>query len=177
MSKLAGRRVLFVIAPRDFRDEELTAPRNALEAAGAHVEVASPQAEPAIGMLGARVKPDRLLRDCKSADYDAIVVVGGAGSPAFLWDNPHLHTLLQEAQRATKVVAAICLSGGALARAGVLKGVRATVYETKDSLAALARGGARHVKEDVVIDGRIVTASGPQAAPAFGTALVEALAK
>ena len=176
MPRLADTKVLFVIAPRDFRDEELTAPKTALEAAGARVEVASPQAEAATGMLGASVQPDRVLRDCRSADYDAIVVVGGAGSPAFLWDNPHLHTLLQEARRANKVVAGICLSSAVLARAGVLKGLRATVYVTKDSLAALARGGAHHVPEDVVVDGRVITAKGPEAAPAFGSALVEALA-
>lgn len=177
MANLAGRKVLFVIAPRDFRDEELLVPRAVLEQAGVRVELASPQAATATGMLGARVTPDRELRQCVSGDYDAIVVVGGAGSPAFLWDNPDLHTLLRDFQRQGKVIAGICLSSAALARAGVLNGLNATVFETKDSLAALTRGGARPTKQDVVVDGRVVTANGPPAAQAFGGAILSLLAE
>lgn len=177
MPNLTNRKVLMVVAPKDFRDEELAEPRIVLERAGATVEVASPQSGEALGMLGARIKPDHLLKGRRAAEYDAVVVVGGMGSTAFLWDNPDLHQLLQEMKQAGKVVAGICLSGAALARAGVLQGVKATVYETKDSIAALDKGGAKRVKSDVVVDGRIVTANGPAAARAFGEAVAKTIAE
>ncbi|MFO0980998.1 MAG: DJ-1/PfpI family protein [Planctomycetota bacterium] len=175
MASTVSRKVLMVIAPSDFRDEELAEPKAVLEKSGVKVDVASPQSGEARGMLGARVKPDKQLQACQPEDYDAVVVVGGMGSPAFLWDNPSLHTLLQRAKQSGKVVAGICLSGAALARAGVLQGVTATVYETKDSIAALAKGGAKRVQQDVVVDGRVITASGPSAARAFGEAIARAL--
>jgi protease I len=170
------KKVLMVLAPNDFRDEELFEPKSVLEKAGAKVEVASPQTGEAVGMLGGRAKPDKQLKDCKAQDYDAVVVVGGMGSPAFLWDNVTLHALLKEARDSGKVVAGICLSGAVLARAGVLRGVNATVYETKDSIAALERGGAKRQKKDLVEDGRVITANGPAAARAFGEAIARALA-
>ena len=73
MEQLKGKRVLMVIASRQFRDEEYQVPRAALEKEGARVSVASSSLAPSTGMLGAVVKPDMLLKQAKAADYDAMV--------------------------------------------------------------------------------------------------------
>ena len=62
-----------------------------------------------------------------------------------------------------------------LARAGVLAGKRATAYPAQSAIIELKRGGATYVVEPVVRDGTIVTASGPEAAAAFGAALATLL--
>lgn len=175
--RLTGMRVLMVIAPSEFRDEELLEPKKVLESEGAQVTVASTKAGEAKGMLGATITPDTTLSDVKSADFQGIAVVGGMGSPEHLWDNAELHKLLQEFNRDQKVVAAICLSGAALAKAGVLENRRATVYEIPESVAALQAGKATHVKEHVVQDAHCITADGPEAAGDFGKRIVEQLAK
>ncbi len=173
---LAGRRVLAVIAPRNFRDEELFEPKAALEARGASVTVASTSTESAKGMLGAWAQPERTIEQCAVADYDAIAVVGGMGSPQHLWNHAALHELLRGAAARGKVVAGICLSGAVLANAGVLQGKRATVYRTDQSLAALEAGGATYTGEPLVIDGTVITAEGPAVARKFGEAIGDALA-
>jgi len=71
------------------------------------------------------------------------------------------------------VVGAICIAPGILARAGILKGRKATVFPSE--IEALKRNGAFYTALPVVIDGRIVTASGPEAAEEFGKALVKTL--
>lgn len=171
---LSGRKVLLVIAPDQFRDEELVEPKKALEAAGARVSISSTKEGIARGMLGAKVMPHCLVKDAKE-EWDAVVVVGGMGSPKHLWDHRPLHLLLQDRAKAGKVVGAICLSGAVLAKAGVARGKRATCWPDRAAVAALEAGGALYEKSPVVTDGKVVTADGPESAAAFGRALVEAM--
>lgn len=175
MPTLSGKKVLIVIAPKEFRDEELAQPKQVLEAAGAEVRVASTAPGPCTGMLGAKVTPDVALSQATAKDYDAVVVVGGMGSPKHLWNDPSLHSLLKDAQLAGKVIGGICLSGAALAKAGVLEGKRATVWRTPESLAEMEKGKAKTMNEPVVVDGKIVTANGPEAAKDFGKEIARAL--
>ena len=170
---LAGKKVLMVIAPKDFRDEELFEPKKIFEEAGAGVSVASVKNVSASGMLGGKATPDLLVSEANADEYDAVVVVGGMGSPEFLWSDKKLHKLLRDINDRAKVVAGICLSGAVLAKAGLLEGKQATVYKTDESLKEFEKGGAKYINKDVVTDGRIVTASGPHAAKEFGKAIVK----
>lgn len=176
-SKLQGTKVLMVIAPDQFRDEELLVPKEKLEEQGAQVKVAACKLGQAKGMLGATYNPEVLIKDQQVQDFDAVVVVGGMGSPQYLWNDSDLLSLLKEASQQGKVVAAICLSGAVLANAGVLKGKKATVWPMPESLKALSGGGATYVKQPVVKDGKVVTADGPEAAPAFAQTIIEELSK
>ena len=169
----APRRILYVIAPERFRDEELAAPKRALESAGHQVRVASTRAGEAVGMLGARVVPDVTIAQAKEADVDALVIAGGAGAPTHLWDCAPLLSLIRNLHADGKPLGAICLAPPVLARAGALAGRRATTFPTDRAIAELKRGGATYVREPVVRDGTIITASGPEAAEAFGAALVQ----
>jgi protease I len=171
-ARLEGRRVLMIIAPADFRDEELLEPRAVFEAEGAGVEVASTTTSVARGMLGAEVKPDLAIAAVDPHRYAAIAVVGGSGAPTYLWDNHALHAVLRIARGEGTPIGAICLSPAVLARAGLLRGVRATVYGDPRAKHELERGGALYVGESVVTDQGIVTAAGPRDARAFARALV-----
>ncbi len=170
-----SRHVLFVIAPERFRDEELLVPRAAVERAGHTVTTVSTRPGIASGMLGARERIARTIADAAAGAWDCVVVVGGDGSPDHLWNHEPLHHLLRRQRAADLPVAAICLSGAVLARAGLLAGRRATVFASRRALLELKRGGANYVDEPVVQDGLMLTSSGPAAAPAFGAALVTLL--
>ncbi len=167
---LAGKEILFVIAPKNFRDEELLIPKTYFESLGAKTTVVSTTTDTAIGMLGTRVKPDGLISRVKGSDYDCVVFVGGAGAPV-LWDNPDAQRVAREAYEAGKVVGAICLAPVILARAGLLKNCNATVFHT--AAAQLEREGARYTGNPVERCGRIVTANGPTAAKEFASTLKE----
>ena len=164
-------KVLFVIAPERFRDEELLEPRRILEQRGSRVTVASIRSGTAVGMLGARVGVDTTIRPADADAYDALAIAGGAGSPVHLWDSEPLQALARAIGAAGKPVGAICLSPPVLARAGLLQGKRATTFPADRAIAELKRGGGTYVREAVVVDGMIVTASGPEAASAFGETL------
>lgn len=169
------RRVLCVIAPERFRDEELAEPKRALEAAGYAVTVASTRPGTASGMLGARVAVETTVAHAAAGELGALVIAGGAGAPTHLWDSEPLRRLAAAVHRAGKPVAAICLAPPVLARAGLLAGRPATTFPTRRAILELKRGGATYVPEPVVRHGTILTASGPEAAVAFGAALVTLL--
>lgn len=165
-------RVLFVIAHEGFRDEELSGPRRIIEDAGFRGVLASTDTTTAKGMLGARVTPDMLISQARSRDYVALVLVGGQGARSLVNDTT-LHRLAREFNAQDKVIGAICLAPLILGRAGLLQDVQATC----DPSAAfeLERTGARYSSHNVVVVGRVVTASGPRAAGVFAKELAALL--
>jgi protease I len=83
-----------------------------------------------------------------------------------------LKALVKQAYDGKKVVAAICIAPMILARAGVLRKRCATCYAESSVVSELKRGGARYFVKTVVIDGTMVTASGPSASAEFGRAVL-----
>ena len=163
--------MLFVVSPERFRDEELLLPRHAMEERGAAVVVASTRSGIATGMRGARVAVACTVRSVNAKAFDALVLAGGAGAPAHLWESEPLLALAKAMHAAGKPLGAICLSVPVLARAGLLAGRHATTFPADRAILELKRGGAVYVRDPVVQDGHIVTASGPEAATAFGETL------
>ncbi|MBP2029254.1 protease I [Methanohalophilus levihalophilus] len=170
-----SKKILMVIAQENFRDEEYLDPRKVFEKNGYDVTVASNSTETARGAKGEKVKPDIAIADANADDYDSVVIVGGGGSVKFLWDNVKLRSLAKDAEKSGKVVAAICLSPVVLAKAGLLKGKKSTVFAEKTAIKALKKNGAKYEDTDVLREGKIVTGRDPKAAKKFGETVVEAL--
>lgn len=171
--KLEGRKVLMVIASSNFRDEEYSIPRQALEQQGAAVTVASSSLNESVGMLKReKVKPDALITKVKADSFDAVVFIGGVGAKEYFTNKTALK-LAAEAYKQTKIVAAICIAPSILANAGVLKGKKATVFQSEAD--NLKKGGANYTGGAVEVDGNVITANGPQAAQQFANELVKAL--
>lgn len=169
--KAAGKRVLFLIAQKVFRDEEYQHPREVLENAGASITVASRTTNEAVGKLGLRVQPDIALADVKADDYDVIVFVGGGGAQEY-FDDPKAHAVAREAS-ADKILAAICIGPQTPANAGLLTGKHFTAFESQvEEIKAL---GGIYTGTDVARDGNIITANGPAAAYKFGEEILKAL--
>jgi protease I len=170
-----SRKILMIIAPEKFRDEELNHPREVFRSQGADVTVVSTKAGIATGAYGHKEKIEKTLDDVAGETFDALVVVGGGGSPQHLWDNKQIHDIARRHLQIGKVVSAICLSGVVLAKAGILDGVEATVWKSDESMKAYAEHKVKFVDKPVVRSGKIITANGPAAARDFGTAIMSAL--
>ena len=172
MPDLKGKKVLIVIAATDFRDEEYFEPYNRLRQCGATVTVASSGKGKAMSVFGKMVVIDRQIAECKAEDYDAVVFIGGPGATEF-FTNATAHALARVTAEQGKVLAAICIAPVTLANAGVLKGKKATGFPSLRS--RLAAQGALVVEQDIVQDGKLLTASGPKVAREFASALVKML--
>ena len=168
-------KLLIVIAPERFRDEELEVPRRAFLEAGIDVDIASTVTGRCRGMLGGTAVASLTFDDVNPDDYAGIVLVGGSGSPDYLWGNRKLQSLVRSFFEQGKVVAAICLSPVVLARAGILAGRQATVYPSPDAIREMKKAGANLVSVPVVADRQIVTGNGPEAAAQFADAVISKL--
>ena len=171
VSKLQGKKVVMIIAPKNFRDEELLEPKRLFEQQGAVVTVASSRLGEAQGMLGARVTPHVLLDSVRVEAYDAVIFVGGSGAKEY-WEDPKAHAVARAALDTGKLVCAICIAPVTLANAGILKGRRATGWGSGTPLEAK---GATYTGAAVEVDDSIITANGPGAAEKFAQAIMEAL--
>jgi protease I len=164
-------KVLMVIAPVDFRDEEYFEPRKALEDAGNKVVVANSTGQPSKSKFGKIVNPDKNFYDIDSKEFDAIVFVGGSGSAQY-FENKRALDLVREFNEDEKVVAAICIAPSILANAGILNGRKATAFPSeRDNINAVGT----YTGNPVEVDNKIITANGPQAAAEFGKRIAEAL--
>jgi protease I len=161
-----------IVAQDHFRDEELFQTRAAIEGAGHSCVVASHSPGLCSGTRGGTANADTSIDDVDVRLFDAVVFVGGPGARSFFTNSTALR-IAREANRAAKVVAAICIAPVVLANAGLLRGKHATAFSSETPL--LEQAGAAVQRPGVVTDGNIVTASGPEVARAFGMAIVRAL--
>ncbi len=168
----ATESVLMVVCQDGFQDTEYNTVRQALAGAGFEVVVAAPEKAVATGVSGTRVNPDLALTEVGASGYLAVVFIGGPGTDS-LFDTEEAHRLAREALQQGKVLAAICLAPAILARAGVLSGKRATVFPSAKG--DLTAGGAIYTGSDVEVDGKVVTASGPEASGPFAQAILDSL--
>jgi len=165
------KKVLMIIAPGDFRDEEYFDTRKVLEESGIEITVANSTGQTSKSMFGKVVNPDKNFYDVDSKDYDAIVFVGGTGTSVY-FDNKQAQNLAKEFNESGKVVAAICIAPVILARAGILNGKKATVFpSSRNDINAVGT----YTGSSVEVDGKIVTGSGPEAAKEFGKKIIEAI--
>jgi protease I len=164
--------VLMVIAPEGFRDEEYFLVREELEKAGNKVSVASENDVATSSVDKKEVVADVLIEEADVADYDAIVFSGGPGANVYFENEKVLEMCYQTVEQG-KILAAICVAPGILARAGVLAGKKATSFESE--IPSLDEAGAITSDSHVVVDGQIITADGPEVSREFGKKIDEVL--
>jgi len=175
MIDLSNKTILMVIAPSDFRDEELFVPKEFFEENGAEVVIASDRKGTARGMLGRTAPVDLSVSNVVISDYDAVVFVGGTGVESHkLYENEAYLKLATDASSSGKVIGAICLGPMVPAAAGILSGKNATVFES--GAAYITGKGANYTGAEVTRDGRIITGEGPHAAEEFARTVAGALA-
>jgi protease I len=167
-------KVLFVIAPEDFRDEELFMTQEEVAKCGHEMWIASHKTGTCMGVHGGIAQSDLLVEDVDTNSFDGVVFVGGKGSSVF-FDDPHAWMLAQAMNGQGKMVAAICIAPVILANAGLLKKKNATVF--KSEIAAIEAKGAVYSGSGVTVDGNLITASGPDQAKQFGQEICGFLSK
>ena len=165
-------RAILIIAPENFRDEELFDTKTALENAGIETKVVSKTTDTATGMLGGTIKPDMTIDDISVDELNALVLIGGSGSSVYFKD-AKVQDIAKQAFAKGKIVAAICIAPSTLANAGILSGKKATCYSSEANNIKIK--GAIYTGNPVEVDGNIITANGPGAASEFGKMIATAL--
>jgi len=171
-------KVSIIIASKDFRDEEYFITKEILESKEIIVKTFSDKKE-AIGKFGGEAKVDNLIENLKVNDFDATVFVGGSGAIELL-DNDVSYNICKSNIEEGKILAAICISPVILAKSGVLKNKKATVWSSnldKSAIKILKDNGVLYEKGPVIIDQNIITGENAESVEEFSNALIKSLTK
>ncbi|MCL5036499.1 MAG: DJ-1/PfpI family protein [Chloroflexi bacterium] len=168
----ADNKVLFIIAPSDFRDEEYFTTKNIVERGGFQVDTASTATGEITGVMGGIAISKFTLDRANIKNYIGVVFIGGPGAQV-LWDNADAQKIGRDAKALGKPIGAICFAPVIIARAGILKNVKATCWPGVSN--EIIKKGATYIDKPCVRDGKIVTGSGPAAAEEFGKTVLQVL--
>ena len=169
-----GSTVLIYLPQQLFSGEEFEPTLGQISLAGLQTRIASSDTGVAVSMGRVLVKPDLALRDANVTDYAGLVLIGGSGA-ALYWGDSLLQARCREFAERGKVVAAIGIAPITLARAGVLKGRKATVFHERSAIGWLKESGAKFSFRQLVADRNVITAASAEQARAFGRAVAAAV--
>ncbi|HEX6541131.1 MAG TPA: type 1 glutamine amidotransferase domain-containing protein [Ktedonobacterales bacterium] len=177
MATLENLRVA-VLATDGFEESELTEPAKVLGEEGAKTEIISPHE----GRIQAfkhhdksiTVPVDRTLDQANAADYNALLLPGGALNADALRTNPKVKQFIQAFASSGKPMAVICHAPWELISAGLARGHTMTSYHTIQD--DIRNAGANWVDQEVVVDGQLVTSRQPSDLPAFNREMVKLFA-
>jgi len=165
---------LLIIASRDFQDQEYFETKRILDSGGIRTVTASTRKGNIRGMRGRQAHAEILLNEVNVRDYAAIVFIGGSGAREYFHNNTALDIARQAAQN-QKILAAICIAPTILANANLLRGLEVTGFPSERT--KLKKAGAQYTGSFVERTGLVITARGPEAAEAFGQAILKTLAE
>jgi cyclohexyl-isocyanide hydratase len=149
------RRIGMLIFPR-MTQLDMTGPYEVLaRLPDTAVELIAHTREPVATDRGLQIVPTTTFAECPT--LDVIMVPGGPGQQDLMEDEAALSFLRKQAGGA-QFVTSVCTGSLVLAAAGLLKGKRATSHWA--AVEHLVHLGATPVREQVVVDGNVVTGAG-----------------
>ena len=166
--ELKGKKIA-ILAADMFERVELEEPRQALEDAGAEVEVVSLEEGEIKGFdhfdPANTVPVDRTVEDVSPEEYDALMIPGGVGNPDLLRGDENAVSFVRDFHAAGKPIAVICHGPWMLVESGLARGRRVTSWPTLQT--DIRNAGGDWVDQEVVVDDNIVTSRKPDDIPAF----------
>lgn len=175
MSQRAKGKRLAILAADGVEEIELTAPRDAIQAAGGETVLITTDGTDIQANRhrehGETFRADHSLTGADVQDFHALLIPGGLFSPDALRTNQTALDFTEAFFRDKKPVFAICHGPQVLISAGLVKGRKMTGYPAIQR--DLENAGARVSDEAVVVDEGLVTSRSPDDLDAFNDKIVE----
>lgn len=130
------KKILFLLMPKKFNDDEFLIPYNSLKNADYEVDIVGLTSGASTGAEGTEVVAHTLLSSMSPIDFQAyagLVIPGGNGAPKFLWDNQEVTAIIRYFHEHKKFVASFGYATIALAKSGILKNKTATTLATDET--------------------------------------------
>ncbi|MGT2426265.1 type 1 glutamine amidotransferase domain-containing protein [Amnibacterium kyonggiense] len=154
-SGLGGRKVLAIVTNYGVEQDELVVPVDRLRGSGATVDVAAQEQADVVTLVGDKdpgrtVVPDTTIGAVDPADYDLLLLPGGAINADQLRLDDDAVRIAKAFVDAGKPVAAICHAPWTLVEAGAVRGKRLTSFWSLRT--DLRNAGGDWADESVVVD-------------------------
>jgi protease I len=149
--------ILIVIGEKDFNSEQFGTIKEACESEAIDIKIANLYGASSESVSGEIVEADLSIIQAEPDDYDAIILIGGAGAEDYYCDDTTLE-MLRDANKLGVVIAALSNASITLANAGILKNIRANTNEISKPI--LSSKGAIISDTDPESDHGIITSNG-----------------
>lgn len=150
---MAEKKILILSTEFGTERDELIQPLEKLKSLGHQVTLATPTGEKVQTMSGDKELADVVPADAKASDvsgeFDVIVLPGGTLNADAARMDADIQRLVTQQVEASRPVAAICHAPWVLVETGVIKGKKATSYESVRT--DMKNAGANVVDEPVAI--------------------------
>src|SRR5436190_15044185 len=179
MSELNGKKIAILTANEGVEQVEYEKPRQALEDAGATVELIAPE-KGDVQMFNHLDKADtfpadKAVSDADAGDYDGLMLPGGVANPDNLRSHEDAVAFVQAFVNAGKPIAAICHAPWTLVEADAVKGRTLTSWPSLQT--DIRNAGGEWVDEEVHVDQGLVTSRKPDDLDAFNDKMIEEFAE
>ncbi len=178
MKSIKNKKVA-ILTDHGFEEEELTSPKNALEKAGAIVEIVSRQKNKVKGWnhdhWSIELPVNINLEDANPEDYDALMIPGGVINPDQMRRHGAYINFVEHFLETGKPIAAICHAPQLLIETGMLKNRNLTSFPSIKT--DLINAGAIWEDKEVVVDNGLVTSRSPADLEAFNKKMIEEISE
>jgi protease I len=171
---IEGKRIAF-LATDGVEQAELTAPWQAVEAAGGKPELISIKSGEIQGFnhdeKADKFKVNNTVGNVSAEDFDGLVLPGGVMNPDTLRTDDEAVDFVRDFFKQNKPVAAICHGPWMLVEADVIEGCTLTSWPSLRT--DILNAGGNWVDEEVVVDEGLVTSRRPDDLNAFCAKAIE----
>jgi protease I len=171
---LQGLQVAILIT-NGFEQAEFTEPKNALEAEGASVKVASEKRGQVQGFKhdtkADSFKADLTFDELDAAAFDAVVLPGGVMNSDHIRTLPAAQQFVKAIQKQGKPIAVICHGSWLLISSGLVAGRTLTSWPSLQD--DIRNAGGKWLDQEVVVDRNWVSSRKPDDIPAFNQQVIE----
>ncbi|WOF16616.1 DJ-1 family protein [Methanoplanus sp. FWC-SCC4] len=172
------KKVLIVIPPEKYENEELLNSLAIFDSAGILYEIASLEKGAINGHpVGVAEATEKLNDLHKSAtkDYKGILVIGGPQSRDYLWNNGELHKIIRNFDKEGLLIGAVSNSVPVLANADILVRRETAAPDDQEIIHLLIKRDARYQNMPVVSDEHVITAKSTEYASELAKRMAEAI--
>lgn len=173
---LSDTTVAIFLAQRGTEEVEFTEPKEAIEDAGASVDVLGAETGE-VETTNNDLEPgdsygiEKTFDEVSPDDYDGLIVPGGSVGADTLRMDDGAVSFVREFAEATKPMGVICHGPWLLVEADVVDGRTLTSYPSLQT--DIRNAGGEWVDEEVVVDEGMVTSRDPDDLPAFCEKVIE----
>jgi len=145
-----------IITGKNVQDHEFIYPFYRLQESGFFVDVATDGMKEVIGQLGAaRVSPSKDIDGLNPADFQVLVLPGGAKCMEYIRQDRRIINFISEFNEAGGIIGSICHAAQLLISAKIVQGRKiAGYYSLKDDI---ENAGAKYLDLPVVVDRNIIS--------------------